>query len=152
MNCCKHHLARAIASVAVLLAFVVIRQAQATEPAKSMALQNVMATLGRDMQAVAGAISREDWTEVARLAPDISYHPEPPLSEKVRILAWLGKDIGRFRSFDGQVHEEATAMGEAATRGDGPAVITRFAKVQQSCLACHQIFRKSFQEHFHEKR
>ncbi len=142
----------AITLVAALLASAVILHAHAAEPAKPMALQSVMEKLGRDMQAVTGAISKEDWALVARLAPNIARHPEPPLSEKARILAWLGTDAGKFRGFDGQVHEAAVAMGEAAALGDGQAAITNFSKVQQGCLACHQGFRKSFQEHFYEKR
>ncbi len=43
--------------------------------AAPMALRSAMAKLGRDMQAVAGGISTEDWTLVARLAPDIARHP-----------------------------------------------------------------------------
>lgn len=152
MNYSKHLSGHAITLVVTLLASAAILHAHAAEPAKPMALQSVMEKLGRDMQAVTGAISREDWALVARLAPGIARHPEPPLSEKARILAWLGTDSGKFRGFDGQVHEAAVAMGEAATLGDGQAVITNFAKVQQSCLACHQGFRKSFQEHFYEKR
>lgn len=46
----------------------------------------------------------------------------------------------------------AVAMGAAATRGDGQAVIAAFAKVQQGCLACHQSFRKPFTEHFYGTR
>lgn len=126
--------------------------AAAADEAKPMALRGVMQQLGRDMQAVTGAISQEDWARVARLAPQIARHAEPPLGEKMRILAWLGADAGRFRGFDEQVHQSAEAMGEAARRGDGQAVIESFAKVQQGCLACHQSFRKSFQEHFYEKR
>ena len=109
-----------------------------------------MEKLGRDMQAVAGAISKEDWALVAELAPEIANHAEPPMSEKVRILAWLGADAGKFRGFDGQVHDAASSMGEAAKRGDGQTVIVDFARVQQSCLACHQGFRKSFQEYFYK--
>lgn len=136
-------------AVAVLIAAVIFH-AQAAEPAKSMALQHVMVKLGRDMQAVTGAISKEDWALVARLAPGIAGHPEPPLSEKARILAWLGADAGKFRGLDGQVHDAAMDMGKAAARGDGQAVIASFAKVQQGCLACHEGFRKSFQEQFYK--
>lgn len=126
--------------------------AQPVEAAKPMALRIVMEKLGRDMQAVTGAIATEDWKLVAELAPEIANHAEPPMSEKVRILAWLGADVGKFRGFDGQVHDAATAMGEAAKRGDGQTVIADFASVQKSCLACHQGFRESFQKHFYEKR
>lgn len=123
-----------------------------TGPAKPMVLRTVMEKLGRDMQAVAGAISKEDWARVAALSPEIASHEQPPAAEKMRILAWLGAEAGRFRGFDGQVHEAATAMSEAAMRGDGRAVIAAFARVQQGCLECHQGFRKSFVEHFHGTR
>jgi cytochrome c556 len=152
MNHPKHRAVPAITLVVALLVPAAIFHAQAAEPAKPMALQNVMAKLGRDMQAVTGAISTEDWALVARLAPNIAHHPEPPLPERARILAWLGTDAGKFRSFDGQVHEAAAAMSEAAKQGDGKAVIARFAEVQRGCLACHQNFRKPFVEHFYGQR
>lgn len=137
--------------VALLIASAALG-ARPEEPPEPMALQGVMQQLGRDMQAVTGAISKEDWAMVAELAPIIARHSEPPMSEKLRILRWLGTDAGKFRGFDGQVHEAAITMGEAAGRGDGEAVIASFAKVQQSCLGCHQIFRKPFVEHFYGKR
>lgn len=147
-----HLPAIAVALAASMLASAVAVHANAVEPAKPMALQGVMQQLGRDMQAVTGAIATEDWPAVARLAPKIADHPQPPLAEKIRILAWLGGDAGRFRAFDGQVHDAAAAMGDAATRSDGDAVIAAFARTQQSCLACHQSFRKRFVEHFQPQR
>lgn len=129
--------------------------AQPAEPAqlaKPMALRGVMDKLGRDMQAVTGAIAKEDWAVVAELAPKIARHAEPPILEKARILTWLGTDAIKFRGFDMQAHDAATLMGEAAHRGDGQGVISAFAKVQQSCLGCHQGYRKAFIEHFYEKR
>ena len=126
--------------------------AQSAEAAKPMALRSVMERLGRDMQAVTGAISKEEWTLVAELAPKIAKHAEPPLGEKMRILGWLGTDAGKFRGIDGQVQGAASAMGDAARRGDGQAVIAAFSKTQQSCLACHQSFRQSFVEQFYGSR
>lgn len=111
-----------------------------------------MKQLGRDMQAVMAAISNEDWSAVAATAPRIARHDEPPLAEKMRILAWLGTDAGRFRGFDAQVHDAALGMAEAAARGDGRAVIAAFAGVQQGCLGCHQAFRRPFVEHFAQRR
>lgn len=146
---------RPILAATLFLALVnaaVSVRAQAAAPSKPMALQLVMEKLGRDMQTLTGAISKEDWALVAQLAPKIARHAEPPLTEKMRILAWIGTDAGKFRGFDEQVHDAATAMGEAATRNDGQAVIAAFAKVQQSCLACHQSFREPFVKHFYEKR
>ena len=140
-------------SLSVLLAtFATALGAQSVEAAKPMALRTIMERLGRDMQAVTGAISKEDWPLVAELAPRIANHAEPPMSEKMRILAWLGADAGKFRGLDGQVHDAATAMGEAAQRNDGQAVIAAFSKTQQSCLACHQSYRRSFVEKFYGSR
>lgn len=137
---------------AALLCAAAASGAQTVEASRPMALREVMDQLGRDMQAVTGAISKEDWALVAELAPKIARHAEPPASEKIRILAWLATDAGKFRGFDAQVHDAATAMGEAAQHSDGQAVIAAFAKVQQSCLACHQGFRKPFVQHFYERR
>ncbi|MBZ0088157.1 MAG: cytochrome C [Thermomonas sp.] len=127
-------------------------RARAAEPTPRMVLQGVMAKLGRDMQAVTGAIAVEDWAAVARLAPGIARHPEPPLSEKLRILAWLGGDAGKFRAFDIQAHDAALAMGQAAQRGDGGAVIDAFARTQRACLGCHQGYRQRFIARFHDRR
>lgn len=133
---------------ATLAGFGNAQATRADDAPKPMVLRGVMQQLDRDMQAVTAAIVREDWPRVAALAPKIGNHPAPPLGEKLRILAWLGTDAGKFRSFDTGVREASAAMGEAATRGDGRAVIAGFAKVQQACLGCHQAFRKPFVEHF----
>jgi hypothetical protein len=133
---------------ATLAGFGIAQTTRADDAPKPMVLRGVMQQLDRDMQAVTAAIAREDWPKVAELAPKIGNHPVPPLGEKLRILAWLGTDAGKFRSFDTGVREASAAMGEAATRGDGQAAIAGFAKVQQACLGCHQAFRKPFVEHF----
>ncbi len=136
----------------LLVGTATLTRAAATESAQPLALQGIMKQLGRDMQAAAGAIAIEDWPTVARLAPGIARHPEPPLAEKMRILAWLGRDAGKFRAFDVQVHASADAMGRAAARGDGSAVIDAFAQTQRACLGCHQGYRRGFVEHFHGRR
>lgn len=152
MNKPRYLPAHVMALAISLIAPTSIPGAQAEQPAKPMALRSVMQELGRDMQAVTGAISKEDWATVAHLAPKIARHAEPPLSEKTRILGWLGADVGKFRGYDGELRDAAVAMGEAATRGEGREVIAVFGKVQQRCLACHQAFRKPFQVHFYGKR
>ncbi len=35
------------------------------------------------------------------------------------------------------------------THGDGQAAISSFATLQNSCLSCHQSFRKPFVEYFY---
>lgn len=117
--------------------------------ARPMELRRIMKQLGKDMQVVTDGISREDWALVARVAPRIADHPQPPVGEKMRILAFIGSDVGKFKGFDEQTHNAAKAMQAAAERGDGKAVIAAFANLQNSCLGCHQSYRKPFVEHFY---
>ncbi len=112
-------------------------------------LRQIMRDLGKNMQAATDSISHEDWARVAAIARAIADHPQPPISEKLRILAYIGSNVPRFRAFDGQTHDAANSMANAAARKDGAGVIAAFADIQSGCLACHQTFRKAFVEHFY---
>ena len=119
---------------------------------RPLALRAVMKDLGRHMQTVVDAISREDWARVAATAPRIGRHDEPPPAEKVRIMTFLGADVPRFKGHDDASHAAADAMRAAAERGDGPAVIAEFGRVQSACLGCHQQFRQSLLKQFYGAR
>jgi cytochrome c556 len=67
----------------------------------------------------------------------------------MRILSFIGADTGKFKGHDEKTHLAARALEQAAARSDGQAVISSFATLQNSCLACHQSFRKPFVEHFY---
>ncbi len=121
---------------------------QAAEP---LGLQGIMKDLGKNMQTVTDGISREDWELVARTAPLIADHPQPPLTEKMRIMAFMGSDMPRFKAFDGSTHDAAAEMGRLAQEKNGQQVIDSFHKLQSACLGCHQTFRKPFVEHFYGK-
>jgi len=123
--------------------------AQAGEPFQ---LKIIMKDLGKNMQIVTDGISREDWALVESTSHLIAEHPEPPLTEKVRIMGFMGTNMGKFKGFDGQTHEAANEMAEAAQEKDGQKVISSFQKLQSSCLACHQEFRKPIIEHFYGVR
>lgn len=122
--------------------------AMAAEP---LELQKVMKDLGKNMQIVTDGISREDWMLVEHTAHLIGGHPQPPLTEKMRIMAFMGVNMAKFKEFDGQTHEFAHEMAQAAQAKDGQKVIASFQKLQTSCLACHQAFRPAFVEHFYGK-
>lgn len=121
---------------------------QAAEP---LEFQKVMKELGKNMQIITDGISREDWELVAKTAPMIAEHPQPPLAEKTRIISFMGAEMSRFKSFDMQTHEAAHDLLHAAHEKDGQKVIEAFQKVQSSCLGCHQTFRSKFMEHFYGK-
>ena len=119
---------------------------QAAEP---LEFQKVMKELGKNMQIITDGISREDWELVAKTAPVIAEHPQPPLAEKTRIISFMGAEMSKFKSFDMQTHEAAHDLMHAAPDKDGQKVIEAFQKVQSSCLGCHQAFRSKFKEHFY---
>lgn len=124
----------------------------ASEGAKEMALRKIMKGLGGNMQAVTDAISREDWPLIEKTAPLIADHPQPPLSEKLRIMAFFGTEMGKFKKYDAEAHKAAESLGEAAKSQNGEAVIAAFKTVQTACYGCHRDFRRQFQQHFYGTR
>lgn len=119
--------------------------------AEPLALQGIMKDLGRNMQAVVDGLSREDYATVEKAALALADHPQPPLGEKMRVMAFVGTNAPRYKAFDGETHDNAMALARAAKRGNGDEAIASFARLQSSCLACHQAFRQPFQEHFYGK-
>jgi hypothetical protein len=69
----------------------------------------------------------------------------------MRILGFVGGDAPRYKVFDGETHDNAMALAGASKSGKGEEAIAAFHKLQSSCLACHQTFRKAFVDHFHGK-
>ncbi|MDZ7586030.1 MAG: cytochrome c [Thiobacillus sp.] len=122
------------------------------QAAGSFALQKIMEDLGKNMQIITDGISREDWRLVEKTASKIVDQPQPPFSEKVRLLSFMGTYMGKFKAYDGETHDQAQAIGKAAKAKDGPGVILAFQKLQASCYNCHNEFRKPFIEHFYGKK
>lgn len=120
-----------------------------THAAEPLALQKIMKDLGKNMQLITDGISREDWERVEKTASLIADHPQPPLAEKMRILRFAGTSMGQFKTYDGETHDQAQALGRAAGSKDGPGVILAFQKLQTSCYNCHSEFRKPFVAHFY---
>jgi cytochrome c556 len=150
----QHPLARfVLVAASVLLAGGSV-PARSEEPAQvaPLELRQVMQGMGRNMVEIVEAVNHEDWPKAGRAASAIANHPKPPMAERVRVLAFVGADLGKFRGFDEKAEEAAKALQDAASRADGQAVISSFAVLQGSCLGCHQSFRKPFVEHFYGKR
>lgn len=123
--------------------------AQAPKP---LALRNIMKELGRNMQVITDGISREDWALIEKTVPRVAEHPQPPLSERLRIMAFAGTDAGRFKAHDGETHTAAEAVANGARAKDGEATILAFQRLQTGCFNCHREFRKPFVEHFYGAR
>ncbi len=123
-----------------------------TDTAKALALRSIMKELGTNMQVITDGISREDWALIEKTAPLIADHPQPPISEKLRIISFMGNDMGRFKGYDGETHKAAEALGQAAGKEDGQAVISAFQRLQTTCYGCHHEFRQPFLKHFYPTR
>ena len=123
--------------------------AESGEKAKELALKKIMKDLGGNMQTVTDAISREDWQLAEKTAPLIADHPQPPVTEKLRIIAFMGADMGKFKNYDAEVHKAAGSLGEAAKAQDGAAVITALLSILTACYRCHRDFRQGFVKHFY---
>lgn len=142
----------AVALAAALLAGTIASARADEAKPKPLALRKIMQDMGKRMQDITDAISREDWAKVAQVAPLIVSHEQPPVAERVRILGFIGSEAGNFKRHDEQVQQSAKALQQAAERGDGSAVISSFAALQNNCLGCHQGFRQKVVEHFYDKR
>lgn len=125
------------------------KQAVEQSDAEPMALRLIMQDLELNMQRIASAIIREDLATVAEIAPLVADHDEPPMTEKIRILSFMGSDAGAFKSLDGVTHDTAMMLKEVAENDDGDAVIKTYADLLQSCVACHQQFKQPFVDHFY---
>lgn len=123
----------------------------ATLAAKPLALQGIMKDMGRNMQVIVDGLSREDYAVVEKAALAIADHPQPPVGEKMRIMGFVGSNAPRFKAFDGETYDNATALAKASKNGNGEDAIASFQKLQSSCLACHQAFRKPFIDYFYGK-
>lgn len=144
------------AAVSALVAAIVLSSASCrafaenrAPAAEPLVLQKLMKDLGKHMQTITDGISREDWALVEKTAPLIGEHPQPPIMEKTRIIGFMGSKMGKFKAYDGETHEAAHALAQAAKNGDGRAVINAFQALQTSCYNCHQEFRKPFVKHFY---
>jgi cytochrome c556 len=132
-----------------ILICVSLLGAHAAHADAPLALRAVMKDLGHHMQVVTDGISREDWELVEKHARLIADHPQPPFTEKARILGFAGSNLGRFRAYDTETHDRAVAVGKAARAGDAHGAIVAFQKLQTSCDDCHSAFRKPFVEYFY---
>ncbi|MCL7744371.1 cytochrome c [Guyparkeria hydrothermalis] len=126
--------------------------ALADEGAAPHEFHEIMEDLGDQMVGITEGITHEDWIRVAEHAEAIANHPRPPMSERVRIMAFAGTEVAQFKKYDKEVHEAASSLADTAAGGDGSAVISAFGRLQNGCLDCHAAFRSAYREHFHSAK
>lgn len=145
------HFSRSILAVLVVaLTSVQLFTEVLADPVEPLALQKIMQGMGENMQLITKGISSEDWELVEKTAPLIADHPQPPIFEKMKIFAYINTDMGIFKGFDEKTHEAAKILGKTAASKDGHAIIADFATLQDTCLMCHERFRKPFKKYFYD--
>ena len=136
-----------LVSLSILLSHT--GSAWAASDAEPLQLRKIMQSLSSDMQLVVAATAREDWAQVEQAAARIADHPTPPISEKLRIFAFMGSEMPQFKAHDDKTHRAALALKAVAAERNGDQVIQQFANLQGTCLQCHQNYRTSFRQHFY---
>ncbi len=121
----------------------------AAAPVEPLELRKIMWNLSKEMQLAVDGIVTENWRQVEQAAMRIADHPGPPPAEKARIMAFMGSDMGQFKAHDDKTHNSARELAEVAAKEDADGVISSFSTLQETCLACHQSFRKPIQQHFY---
>lgn len=139
---------RALLAMLIAVSSMLVQAESSDRP--PMELRQIMQGMGEGMQAIAGAIAREEWSIVAAQAPFIAKHPQPSMGERLRILGYFAAESGQFKRYDGETHEAAMKLQASALQRDGEAVIDDFAQLQKRCLACHRHYRQAFVEYFYD--
>ncbi len=137
--------------IALLITSNLIFSAAVAGNKKPLVLRKIMQDLGESMQSITDGISREDWKLVKAEARLVADHPKPPFGEKLRILGFVGTKARTFKKYDNQTHNAAVELEQVASSQDGLAVIKAFSLLQNSCMKCHQSFRKPFLMNFYEE-
>lgn len=122
-----------LATVLLLtISTIAITWADETPPKNAMVLSKIMQELDNNMQLTNHAMTRGDWDVVAKTALLIAEHPEPPFSEKLRIMMFFGRDISRLKQLDGQTHQAAKNLATEAKTGNRQNIISSFRRVNQN--------------------
>lgn len=105
-------------------------------------LTDIMQDLGADMAAAAGGLWVADAGQVAAAAQRIADHPNVSPEDRETIQAVLGREFSAFVAFDQGVHRAAVELAGAAARGSEiPDLLVLYSRVQEGCVACHEMFR-----------
>lgn len=119
---------------------------------KPLALRGIMQDMEARMRDIAQAIHGEDWPRAEDRARRIATHPQPPFTEKIRILGFVGVKVGGYKAHDSAMRDAAEALAQASGNRDGESAKTAFLALRANCDNCHREFRAPFVAHFYGER
>ncbi|MES0371789.1 MAG: hypothetical protein ABUK11_05870 [Mariprofundaceae bacterium] len=111
--------------------------------AGDLSFKQVMQQLGSDYSDLDRAILWEDFDAAAEAAHAIAHHDKPSKQQRMKIMGILGGEMPNFKKADGNVHELAVKIEEAARVKDMQLLIQRQSQMLSACMTCHTAYRNS---------
>ena len=103
--------------------------------------QELMKYMGEQYTQVVDGILKQDYDQIDKAANIIAFHPEPSLTQRMKIIAKLGTNFLDFKSWDDKVHLSAVALSQAAKTKDQQAILEQNSQVLKNCTSCHDKYR-----------
>jgi len=136
-------------TLAMTFSHQALAESTSTSFKKPLEIQKIMLKMGMEMHNISDAISAEDWPIIEKSADFIANHPKPPMTERMKIMRFLGTEAIQFKANDKKTHKAAGALAYAAAQKESSTVNKAFGVLQQTCLACHQAYRAKLQDYFY---
>ncbi|HFD32099.1 MAG TPA: hypothetical protein ENJ28_05230 [Gammaproteobacteria bacterium] len=103
--------------------------------------RDLMKYMGEEYTKVAEGILKQDYKQLSEAANNIAFHPEPPLTQRMKIIAKLGTNFMDFKSWDDEVHLSAVALTKAAKDKNNAEILKHNAMMLKKCTSCHDKYR-----------
>lgn len=105
-------------------------------------LRLVMQGLLEDTQQITAGIFLQDFSKIELAANKIAHHPTPGMATKTKLIASLGAEMAKFKTFDTVVHDTAVVIATAAAEEDMEATMAAYHQLIDGCQACHSEFKQ----------
>lgn len=138
-------------SIVLSFALTILTGQVMADANKPLALRKIMQELEINMKSITDGISTQNWDVVKDSAEKIAQHPTPPFFEKLKILSYVGSNIGQYKKFNGNTSDAAELLNKAAEKKDNQAVSQAYLQLKNSCVECHDRFLKPFVKHFYDE-
>ncbi len=105
-------------------------------------LKSVMQGLLKSHLEVTEAIVLQDFETIQVAAHNIAHHPKPGMGTKMKLVANLGTEMAKFKSYDDVVHNAAVDLEKSAKDKNMDLVLQNYGKILQGCQACHGQYKQ----------
>lgn len=114
-------------------------------------LKLVMQGLLKNSHLLTEGIFYDDFTKIEKAANHIADHPKPGMPTMKKVIGYLGKEMPKFKSFDGKVHNTAVEIAKAAKNKDMKRVMSNYHQLIDGCQSCHSQFKQRVSKQLNTK-